>query len=319
MHTQSLSERFVGIDVSKDRLDVALLPGPSHWQEPNDPAGIAALLTRLQQQPLTRVIVEATGGYELALVAALATAGLPVVVINPRRGRDFARSLGRDAKTDRLDAETLARFGEALRPALRPLPEAQHRQVRALLLRRQQLLEMLTAEQNRLRLAASCVQADLKEHIAWLQARLKQTDQELEGAVKASPLWSAQDDLLQSVPGVGPVVSRTLLWCLPELGRLNRKQIARLVGVAPLNHDSGKRQGPRRIAGGRAPVRCVLYMAALVAVRHNPVLQEFYQRLLKAGKAKKVALTACMRKLLTILNAMVKNKTPWQQIAAETA
>ena len=317
MNPSSSQEMFAGVDVSQDLLDVQVLPEPSRWQVPNDPTGIASLVDRCKDLPLCRIVVEATGGYEMALVAALSVAQLPVVVINPRRGREFARSMWRDAKTDPLDAETLALFGQALRPPVRPLPDAASQQVRALLLRRQQLLEMLTAEQNRLRLAPTCVQTDLKEHIAWLQGRIKQTDKELHRAIVSSPVWKAKDELLQSAPGVGEVTSHTLLLCLPELGRLNRKQIARLVGVAPLNNDSGKRQGPRHIAGGRADVRCILYMSALVAVRHNPVIREFYLRLRQAGKVKKVALTACMRKLLTILNAMVKTNTHWQSMGVE--
>ncbi len=313
MNPSSSPESFVGIDVSQDRLDVAVLPEATAWQVSNDPAGIQTLLARLQDQPVGRVIVEATGGYEAPVVAALAAAGLPVVLINPRRARAFARAQGTDAKTDALDAKTLAHFGQALRPPVRPLPDATSQSLRALLVRRQQLVQMLTAEQNRLRLASACVRADLKEHIAWLQARLGHTDKELRQALQQSPLLREQDEILQSAPGVGAVTSQTLLLSLPELGRLNRKQIGSLVGVAPLNHDSGRHQGARRIGGGRGCVRSVLYMSALVGIRHNPLLRAFYRRLREAGKAKKVALTACMHKLLTLLNAMLRDKTRWQE------
>ncbi len=257
-------------------------------------------------------MLEATGGYEAALVAALAAAGLPVVVANPRQVRDFARATGQLAKTDALDAQILALFAERVRPTPRPLPDESVRALDALITRRRQLLGMLTAERNRLLIAPPAVRRDVQQHIRFLERRIREADDDLHTAVKASPAWRVRDDLLQSVPGVGRVVSFTLLAELPELGRLSRKEIAALVGVAPLACDSGTLRGKRLVYGGRAPVRAVLYMAALVASRRNPVIRAFYERLRAAGKPAKVALTACMRKLLTILNAMARSGTPWQ-------
>jgi transposase len=258
------------------------------------------------------VVLEATGGIELPLVGALAAAGLPVVVVNPRQVREFARATGRLAKTDAIDAQVLARFAEAVQPALRPLPDAATQQLSSLVTRRRQVIEMLTAEKNRLRTTAPAVRDHVKEHILWLERSLSDLDRELEQAIHSSDIWRAQDDLLQSAPGVGQVLSTTLLAELPELGTLNRKEIAALVGVAPLNRDSGTLRGRRTVWGGRSQVRAVLYMAALVATRFNPVIRAFYQRLQAAGKPKKVALTACMRKLLTILNAMMRHQIPWR-------
>jgi transposase len=258
------------------------------------------------------VVLEATGGFEGPLAAALATATLPVVVINPRQVRDFARATGKLAKTDTLDAQVLAQFAEAVRPVPRPLPDAQTQALSALLTRRRQLIEMLTAERNRLGSVSPHIHREIQDHITWLEHRLARIDQDLDQAIRESPLWREKDDLLQTTPGVGPVLSRTLLADLPELGTLNRKQIAALVGVAPLNRDSGSLRGKRTVWGGRSHVRATLYMGTLAGVRYNPVLKAFFQRLRAAGKAPKVALTACMRKLLTILNAMMKHLTPWQ-------
>jgi len=303
---------YIGIDVSQGWLDVALQPGGEAWRATNDEPGIAGLIDRLRALQPTAVILEATGGIELPVTGALLAAGLPAAVVNPRQVRDFARATGRLAKTDAIDAQVLARFGEAVRPELRPLPDEATQELAALVARRRQLIEMLTAEKNRLRLAARAVRRDIQQHIRWLERRLSDLDGDLAQQVRSSPRWREQDDLLRSAPGIGPVSSVTLLAQLPELGQLNRKEIAALVGVAPLNRDSGTLRGRRKVWGGRAHVRAALYMATLVGTRHNPVLKTFYERLLAAGKPKKVALTACMRKLLTILNAMVRTETSWQ-------
>jgi len=302
---------FVGIDVAKANLDVAVRPSGQHWRVTNTEAGIADLVQRLAGLAPVSIVLEATGGLEWPLAAALAAAGLPVVVVNPRQVRDFARATGKLAKTDRLDAAVLAHFADAVRPAPRPLPDETSRSLAALVARRRQLVEMLTAEKNRLPLATPAVRADLDEHIAWLTARLKQVDQDLEAAIRQSPVWRTNDDLLRSVKGVGPVLSTTLLTDLPELGTLDRKQIAALVGVAPLARDSGTLRGTRTCWGGRASVRGALYMSALVGTRFNPTLRTVYERLLAAGKPKKVALVACMRKLLVILNALLRDQTRW--------
>lgn len=310
---------FVGIDVSKDRLDTALRPSDERWATPNDARGITTLCRRLQTLAPALIILEATGGLELPLVGVLAAAGLPVVVINPRQVRDFAKATGQLAKTDTLDAAILAQFAEAVRPAPRPLPDAATQALHALLTRRRQLLDMRTAEQNRLGSAPQPVRQEIRAHLAWLDRRLAALDDELGRTIRESPVWREQEQLLQSTPGVGPVLARTLLASVPELGTLSRKQIAALIGVAPLNRDSGRRRGRRRVWGGRASVRAVLYMATVAASRCNPVIQAFYARLLAGGKAKKVALTACMHKLLIILNAMVKHQTPWRENIAFTS
>jgi transposase len=270
------------------------------------------LVERLQPLHPTLIVLEATGGLERVATAALATAGLPVVVVNPRQARDFARATGQLAKTEALDARALAHCADAIRPTPRPLPAAQTQELRALLGRRQQLIVMRTAEQNRLAGTSGRLQTDIEAHITWLNARLVMLDNDLETLLRASPLWRENDDLLPSAPGLGPVCAHTLLLELPELGTLTRQQIAALVGVAPLNCDSGTLRGRRTIWGGRAHVRTVLYMGTLVATRFNPQIKTFYQRLLAAGKRKKVALTACMHKLVTILNAMLKHRTSWQ-------
>ncbi len=308
---------FVGIDVAKAALDVAVRPAGERWSAPNDEVGISALVARLRPLAPTLIVLEATGGFETATVAAVAAAGLAVVVANPRQVRDFARATGQLAKTDVLDAQVLALFAERVRPEPRPLPDAAVQALDALLTRRRQLLEMLTAEKNRLGFAtAAAVRRDITQHIHWLERRLRDVDGDLEQAIHASPVWRAKEDLLRSVPGVGPVVSRTLLGELPELGTLTHKQIAALVGVAPRACDSGTLRGKRMVWGGRAPVRAALYMAALVAARRNPVIRTFYARLRAAGKPAKVALVACMRKLLTILNAMLRTGTPWRPVGA---
>jgi transposase len=302
---------FVGIDVAKAQLDIALRPSGERWAVPNDTRGVTTLVDRLQTRHPTLIVLEATGGLERAVTSALATAGLPVVVVNPRQVRDFARATGQLAKTDALDARALAHFADVIRPTPRPLPDAQTQELRALLGRRQQLIGIRTAEHNRLAGTSERLTKDIQAHITWLNERLGTLDNDLEALLRASPLWRANDDLLQSAPGIGPVCARTLLLELPELGTLNRQQIAALVGVAPLNCDSGTLRGRRMIWGGRAHVRTVLYMGTLVATRHNPRIKVFYERLLAAGKVKKVALTACMHKFLTILNAMLKHRTPW--------
>ncbi len=307
---------FVGIDVSKAQLDIALRP-EGRFSAPNNEAGYAQILERLRGTPPTLVVLEATGGWEIPITGILAAAGVPVAVVNPRQVRDFAKATGRLAKTDALDAQTLAHFAEVIRPALRPLPDAQTQGLAALLARRRQLVEMLTAEKNRLGSALTPVRTSLRTHITWLERELQHTNTHLADAIHQSPVWREKDDLLQSVPGIGPVATSTLLANLPELGTLTGKQIAALVGVAPLNRDSGTWRGTRTVWGGRAQVRAILYMSALAATRFNPVIRAFYQRLCAAGKAKKVALTACMRKLLTILNAMLKHQTRWDHTTGE--
>jgi transposase len=309
------AESFVGIDVSKDRLDIALRPSSEHWTIDYTEAEVAQLVTRLKELQPALIVLEATGGLELPVAAVLAAAGLPVAIVNPRQVRDFARANGRLAKSDPLDADVLAHFGQALRPPVRPLPDAEAQQLAALVTRRRQLLEMLKAERNRLASSLPNMRSRIQAHIDWLKQDLQAVDADLDQTVRQTAIWREKDDLLRSAPGVGRVLASTLLSDLPELGQLNRKAIAALVGIAPLNQDSGKRRGKRIIWGGRSTVRDVLYMATLSATRYNPVIKEFYQRLLAAGKAPKVALVACMRKFLTILNAMLAHKTPWHSAA----
>jgi transposase len=306
------AETFIGIDVSKTHLDLAVHEPAQTWRVENTDAGIAGLITQLQALHPTLIVLEASGGFELVLVAELATAHLPVVVTNPRRVRNFARATGRLAKTDKLDAQLLAHFAAALRPELRPLPGAEQVHLTALLTRRRQLVDMLTVEQNRLHTVRAPMRPDIQAHLDWLRQRLAKLDAEIDDFIHGSPLWSDKDALLQSVPGVGPVTASTMVALLPELGTLNRQEIAALVGLAPIAKESGKKQGKRRIFGGRAPVRSVLYMATLVATQRNAVIRQFYQRLLAQGKPKKVALTACMRKLLVILNALLRTHQAWR-------
>ena len=315
----SESTVFVGIDVSKAQLDVAVRPGGIRFTVRNDDPGITTLVERVRELQPHLVVLEATGGLEVPLVSALAAAGLPLVVANPRQVRDFAKATGQLAKTDTLDAQILARFAETVRPTPRPLPEISTQELAAVLTRRRQLIDMLTAEKNRLGSAPRRIRKDIQAHITWLEHRLVDTDGDLSQTIQASPVWREKDDLLQSTPGVGPVLATTLLAGLPELGTLDRKQIAALVGVAPFNCDSGTLRGKRVVRGGRASVRAALYMSALVAARYNPVIKAFYRRLCQAGKPAKVALTACMRKLLTILNAMLKHQTPWRVMSAQYA
>ena len=309
---------FVGIDVSQARLDIAVHPGAS-FSLTHEESAIATVVEQLCALSPTLIVLEATGGMEIPLTSALATAGLPVVVVNPRQVRDFAKASGHLAKTDALDAQVLAQFAEVMRPQPRPLPDAETRALAALLTRRRQLVEMLTAEKNRLLSAPSPIRTRLRTHSTWLERELQSTNTTLAEAIRQSPVWREKEELLQSVPGGGPVVTSTLLASLPELGTLTHKQIAALVGVAPRNRDRGTLRGRRTVWGGRAQVRAVLYMGAIVAARFNPVIRVFYQRLQRAGKAKKVALTACMRKLLTILNAMLKHRTPWRVVEAHYA
>jgi transposase len=308
----STSPLFVGIDVSKARLDGAARPSGLTFQQANDPEGIAAVLGLLRPLHPALIVLEATGGYELPLAAALAAAGLPVAVVNPRQVRDFAKATGRLAKNDKIDAAVLAHFAEAIRPQPRPLPGAQVRALDALLSRRRQLLEMLTMEQNRLGSCADAVvRADLRAHLAWLSERLGGVEKELKAAVQASPAWHAKEDLLRSIKGIGPVASRTLLAALPELGTLSNRRAAALAGLAPYDDDSGQRRGQRHVRGGRAEVRAVLYMAALSAVRYNPALRAFRDRLARRGKKAKVILTAVARKLVVLANALLRSGRRW--------
>jgi transposase len=304
---------FVGIDVASNRLDVHVRPSGDRFTLPNEETGQRELVTRLQQLAPGLIVLEATGGYELSVTAALANAGLPVVVANPRQIRDFARATGKLAKTDTLDAEAIARFAEGVQPPVRPLPTAQAQALGELITRRRQLLDMLLAEQNRHgQVGDRRLRQRIAAHITWLRQALTETDRDLDDAIRSSPIWRDKDDLLRSVPGVGDVTAHTLIAEVPELGSLGRRQIAALIGVAPLNRDSGTLRGRRMIAGGRPQVRRVLYMAALVAIRHNPAIAAFYARLTAAGRPKKVALVAAMRKLLTILNAILRERRPWQ-------
>lgn len=302
---------FIGIDVAKDELQVAVYPSGETWQTAYDEAGLEQLVARLNQAQPELIVLEATGGLEVPLAAALCSAGLRAVVVNPRQVRDFAKAVGKLAKTDRLDAGILARFGEAVRPPWRPFADAQERALKDMVVRRRQVVEMLVAEKNRARFVVPKMHKQIARHIEWLNQELKRLDEELETQMRETPAWREKDDLLRSVPGVGPVMSFTMLSSLPELGQLNRRQIAALVGVAPFNRDSGVFRGTRSIWGGRTDVRHSLFMATLAALRCNPAIRTFYQRLVAAGKPKKVAITACMRKLLTIMNAMAKHGQPW--------
>jgi transposase len=301
---------YVGMDVSKATIDVCVSDGDT-WQVANDDRSMDELRARIGSLRPALVVLEATGGYELRAAGALAAGQVPVAVVNPRQVRNYARSVGQLAKTDRIDARILARFAAAVRPEPRPLPDAEAREIEALITRRRQLVGMITAEENRLTAGAAITRKEIKTHIAWLRRQLAKTNATIDDSVRRSPIWRAKDDLLQSVPGIGDVTSHTLLALLPELGTLNKKQIAALVGVAPFNRDSGTLRGRRTVWGGRARVRSALYMAALVGTQRNPTLKAFYTRLRDAGKPAKVALVACMHKLLIIVNAMMRDGRAW--------
>ena len=307
---------FVGIDVSKAYLDVAFRPSGERLRVSNSESGIAELVARLSTMRPTLVVLEATGGYQAAVVASLAIAKVATAVVNPRQVRDFAKATGRLAKTDTIDADVLAHFAEVIRPEPRPFVDEQTLALEALVTRRRQVIEMITAEKNRLAQSHKSLRSTLKAHINFLQRELQDTNRELDGMLRKTPMWREHEDLLRTAKGVGRMTIATLFADLPELGTLDNKRIAALVGVAPFNRDSGTHRGKRMIWGGRASVRAALYMAALVASRHNPVIRAFYERLCAAGKPKKVALVACMRKLLTILNAMIRTKSPWRALPA---
>lgn len=311
--------RYAGIDVAQSWLDVAIHGMGQPWRVTADEEGIESLTGTLREAEVHLVVLEATGGYEVPITAALGIAGIPVAVVNPRQVRDFARSLGKLAKTDRLDAQVLAHFGAATQPEPRPLLDAQAQELQALVARRRQVLQMHAAELQRRQRALPVVRQRIDRVLAVLEEELQDLDRDLHERLRQSPLWREQEDLLRGVPGVGPALTFSLLADLPELGALSSKQIAALVGVAPLNRDSGRWRGKRAVWGGRANVRAALYMPTVVAVRWNPVLRDFYQRLVAAGKPKKVALVASMRKLLVILNAMLKHRTPWQANHALTS
>lgn len=304
---------FVGIDVSKAHLDIYVRPFGDSFRVGHDDAGFATLIARVRPFSPAVVVLEATGGYEVMVAATLAGAGLPVAVVNPRQIRDFARATGQLAKTDTLDARVIALFAEAVRPVARAVPDEQARALGELVARRRQIVDMLGAEQNRRRLLRDRrLQRHLDAHIAWLEDALRRLDADLTTLIRSTPIWREADDLLRSVPGVGPVTSCTLIADLPELGHLDRRRIAALAGLAPVARDSGAFRGRRMIFGGRAHIRRVLYMATVAAIRHNPVIRAFFQRLVAAGRPGKVAVTAAMRKLLTILNAMLRDRQPWR-------
>jgi transposase len=311
------TDRFVGVDVSKDHLDVAIRPDGTHLRVPNTDDGLDQLVARLGPLAPALVVVEATGGYQRRAVAALTLAGLPVAVVNPARAREFAKAVGRLAKTDAVDAATLAEFADRVRPPARPLPDGAARQMQELLARRGQLVGMRTMERNRLGTAADrAVRRSIEAHLAWLAEQIVAAERELDGAIEASPVWRAKDELLRSIPGIGPGVARTLLFELPELGRLSREQIGALAGLAPVNRDSGRWRGKRFIAGGRAVVRTAVYMATHAARKWNPALKAFADRLAAAGKPPKVVLIAVARKLLVIANAVLRDQQPWRNVAA---
>jgi transposase len=306
---ESQMKAYVGIDISRDTLDMAVYGEDKLWQFKNNPKDIARLCSLMNKVKPALVVFEATGGYEMPLYIALCEAGLPAAPVNPRQVRDFAKATGKLAKTDALDAKVIARFASVMLPDPRPIPESQ--EIKEIVARRNQLVQMIVAEKNRLHNAREKIKERIQTHIQWLEEELDSTNKELALSIEGNPEWQKKNALLQNVPGVGPVLATTLLSDLPELGKLNRKQIAALAGVAPLNRDSGSMRGKRAIWGGRATVRASLYMGTLVAARYNPVISQLYQRLLEAGKCKKVALVACMRKLLTILNSMVRYNTKW--------
>lgn len=309
---------YVGIDISKEKLDIALRPTETHKEFTYDDAGITKLVKYLRGIKPAIVVLEATGGYETVVAASLGIENIPVAVANPRHVRDFAKATGKLAKTDALDARVIAHFAEAIKPQPQPVTDEQSRELKEVLARRRQIIEMITAEKNRLTKTGAHIKGHIEAHIEWLQRELDDINSRLSHLVKESPLWREKDNLLRSVPGVGFVLSITLLADLPELGRLNRHQIAALVGVAPFNRDSGTLRGKRTVWGGRARVRSALYMSTLVATRYNSVIRAFYERLCSVGKCKKAALTACMRKLLVILNAILRTGIPWKMYNACT-
>jgi transposase len=312
MFNTASTHSFVGIDVSLGTLEVSILPEKRTWTVNNDTAGRAALAGELKSLGVALIVLEATGGYEVPIVAELAVAALPVVVVNPRQARDFAKALGLTAKTDPLDAGVLARFAQDIRPEIRPLPSEEERFLRELLARRRQLVQLHTQESNRFQQAASAkVRHSISDVLRILKKQLSQIDADIDRLIRQSAVWREKEEILRSVPGVGPTTARTLLAELPELGRCGNRQISSLAGLAPRNRDSGKFRGTRSIGGGRSTVRSTLYMAALTAIRYNPKLHEFYQRLRKEGKKFKVAITACMHKLLVILNTIVRKNILW--------
>jgi transposase len=303
---------FIGIDVAKDTVEVAVRPCGEHRGFANNDEGLAAMVKWIKPLSPTLVVLEATGGYEMGAARMLAANNVPLAIVNPRQVRDFAKATGKLAKTDGIDALIIARFGEAVRPEPKTLKDEESQRLDALVARRKQLIGMHTAESNRLALAPGWTRQTIKDHIDWLEHALNRTDDEIKKFLKDSPIWREKENILRSMKCVGPITASTLIADLPELGSLTGKQVAALVGVAPLNWDSGLFRGKRCVWGGRANIRAVLYMSALVGIRHNPVLKEFYQRLRSSGKLHKVAMTACMRKLIVILNALMKNKTCWQ-------
>ena len=313
------SNIFIGIDVSKERLDIGSYPSGQCQSVTHDDASIQGLVAQWKELRPRLIVLEATGGFERRISRALVSAELRFTIVNPRHVRNFAKATGQLAKTDRMDALILARYAEAVRPAVRALPDEATQELKALTARRRQIIEMTVAEKNRLGSAPKAVKKRINIHLRWLEAELARANKDLDQAIRQSPIWKENEDLLQSAPAIGPTVSRTLIAELPELGKLNRKQIAALVGIAPINRDSGKFKGHRSIWGGRSTVRACLYMAALVASRHNPTIHAFYKRLRTTGKCPKVALVACMRKLLTILNAMIKHRSPWSELNRQTA
>jgi len=308
---------YVGIDVAKDSMEVTVYEGLEHWSYTNDESGIAKLAARMKKLSPKLIVLEATGGYEVTVAAELQSRDFPVAVVNPRHIRDFARSVGILAKTDILDARIIARYGATVKPSPRVLPAEKTKRLGVVMMRRRQEMAMLTAEKNRWHQADSAVKGRIKEHIIWLEQELDDINQELKQMVEDDPEWKEKSDILKSVPGVGPNLAITLLSDFPELGELDRKQTAALSGVAPFNRDSGKFRGKRAIWGGRSVVRTAAYMSAFAAIRFNPLLKAFFTRLRAAGKPYKVALVACMRKLLCILNAMLKNHTTWNYHAPQ--
>jgi transposase len=302
---------FIGIDISKDQLDIAVRPTNERKRFVNNDEGVDMLVQTLQALHPALIVMEATGSYHRLALGRLVAAGLPAIAINPRQARDFARAIGRLAKTDAIDADVLAEFGEKIRPELRAVATEATQHIEAICTRRRQVVSMLAAEKNRIHTAPSSVRAVIKKHIQWLEKHIEELENDLDKQIRSTPAWRDKDDLLRTCKGIGPITSHTMLACLPELGTLDRGKIAALVGVAPFNNDTGKYRGPRHVQGGRADVRSVLYMATLAAIRFNAPIRTFHQRLIAAGKLKKVAITACMRKLLTILNAMLRTNKPW--------